>query len=124
MFGLSYTNCVILCALQCISMPCCRFIGPCVQIGEISKPILIDWVISHHTHILEWTERAFDIEVSSILHAICYKVSIICLLVSILSKFKEHLFKTRRKVEGKKTRREFRVVMLLLMHHTLSNELK
>ncbi|KAI9401334.1 hypothetical protein POPTR_001G108400v4 [Populus trichocarpa] len=32
------------------------------QIGEISKPFILDWVISQHSHILEWTGRAFDIE--------------------------------------------------------------
>lgn len=35
-----------------------------VQIGELSKPIILDWVISQHSHILEWSGRAFDIEVS------------------------------------------------------------
>ncbi|XP_043811757.1 protein unc-13 homolog isoform X2 [Manihot esculenta] len=32
------------------------------QIGEVSTPLILDWVISQHTHILEWTGRAFDIE--------------------------------------------------------------
>ncbi|XP_061955444.1 protein unc-13 homolog isoform X4 [Populus nigra] len=32
------------------------------QIGEISKPFILDWVISQHSRILEWTGRAFDIE--------------------------------------------------------------
>ncbi|WCJ26202.1 hypothetical protein M5689_008037 [Euphorbia peplus] len=32
------------------------------QIGEVSKPLILDWVISQHAHILEWTGRAFDIE--------------------------------------------------------------
>ena len=41
-----------------------------VQIGEVSKPIILDWVISQHSHILEWSGRAFDIEVSSIAIAV------------------------------------------------------
>ncbi|KAF5182736.1 unc-13-like protein [Thalictrum thalictroides] len=32
------------------------------QIGEICKPIILDWVNGQHAHILEWTERAFDLE--------------------------------------------------------------
>ncbi|CAI0414257.1 unnamed protein product [Linum tenue] len=32
------------------------------QIAEVSKPFIIDWVISQHDHILEWTGRAFDLE--------------------------------------------------------------
>ncbi|KAG5228365.1 protein unc [Salix suchowensis] len=32
------------------------------QIEEIAKPFILDWVISQHSHILEWTGRAFDIE--------------------------------------------------------------
>ncbi|KAJ4823461.1 hypothetical protein Tsubulata_019697, partial [Turnera subulata] len=32
------------------------------QIGEVSRPLIIDWVISQHAHIMEWTGRAFDIE--------------------------------------------------------------
>ncbi|KAJ8767614.1 hypothetical protein K2173_018172 [Erythroxylum novogranatense] len=32
------------------------------QIKEISKPLILDWVISQNTHILEWTGRAFEIE--------------------------------------------------------------
>eukprot|EP00257_Ricinus_communis_P027165 XP_025014579.1 protein unc-13 homolog isoform X3 [Ricinus communis] len=32
------------------------------QIGEVSTPLILDWVISQHAHILEWTGRAFDIE--------------------------------------------------------------
>lgn len=43
----------------------CPFI--CAQIEEIAKPFILDWVISQHSHILEWTGRAFDIEVSLIL---------------------------------------------------------
>ncbi|XP_065858206.1 protein unc-13 homolog isoform X2 [Euphorbia lathyris] len=31
-------------------------------IGEVSKPLILDWVISQHAHILEWTGRASDIE--------------------------------------------------------------
>ncbi|RVX09139.1 hypothetical protein CK203_013911 [Vitis vinifera] len=34
----------------------------CVQIGEISRPIILDWVIAQHGRILEWTGRAFDLE--------------------------------------------------------------
>lgn len=35
------------------------------QIGEISKPIILDWVIAQHSCILEWTGRASDFEVGS-----------------------------------------------------------
>lgn len=38
-----------------------------MQIGEVCKPIILDWVIAQHAHILEWTGRAFDLEVGSIL---------------------------------------------------------
>lgn len=33
------------------------------QIGEISRPIILDWVIAQHEHILDWTGRAFELEV-------------------------------------------------------------
>lgn len=36
-----------------------------MQIGEVAKRIILDWVIARHSHILEWTGRAFDIEVGS-----------------------------------------------------------
>jgi hypothetical protein len=32
------------------------------QIGKISSPIILDWVIDQHARILEWTGRAFDLE--------------------------------------------------------------
>ncbi|XP_010529550.1 PREDICTED: uncharacterized protein LOC104806377 isoform X2 [Tarenaya hassleriana] len=32
------------------------------QIEDVVKPIMLDWLISQHNHILEWTGRAFDIE--------------------------------------------------------------
>ncbi|KAK9277789.1 hypothetical protein L1049_007336 [Liquidambar formosana] len=32
------------------------------QIGEVSRSIILDWVIAQHVHILEWTGRAFDHE--------------------------------------------------------------
>ncbi|XP_020539590.1 protein unc-13 homolog isoform X2 [Jatropha curcas] len=32
------------------------------EIGQVSAPLVLDWVISQHAHILEWTGRAFDIE--------------------------------------------------------------
>lgn len=32
------------------------------EIGEISRPIILDWVIAQHGRILEWTGRAFDLE--------------------------------------------------------------
>lgn len=35
------------------------------QIGEVAKPIILDWVIAQHERILEWTGRAFDLEVGS-----------------------------------------------------------
>ncbi|XP_060674146.1 protein unc-13 homolog isoform X3 [Ziziphus jujuba] len=31
-------------------------------IGEIAKPIILDWVIAQHSRILEWTGRASDFE--------------------------------------------------------------
>ncbi|XP_034216285.1 protein unc-13 homolog isoform X3 [Prunus dulcis] len=31
-------------------------------IGEVAKPIILDWVIAQHARILEWTGRAFDLE--------------------------------------------------------------
>ncbi|XP_062025922.1 protein unc-13 homolog isoform X1 [Rosa rugosa] len=31
-------------------------------IGEVAKPIILDWVIAQHERILEWTGRAFDLE--------------------------------------------------------------
>ncbi|KAF9602162.1 hypothetical protein IFM89_025435 [Coptis chinensis] len=33
------------------------------QIGEVCKPIILDWVNGQHMPILEWTERAFNLEV-------------------------------------------------------------
>ncbi|KAI5655545.1 hypothetical protein M9H77_32732 [Catharanthus roseus] len=32
------------------------------QIGEISRPIILDWIIAQHARIMEWTGRAFDLE--------------------------------------------------------------
>ncbi|XP_034709140.1 protein unc-13 homolog isoform X2 [Vitis riparia] len=32
------------------------------EVGEISRPIILDWVIAQHGRILEWTGRAFDLE--------------------------------------------------------------
>lgn len=32
------------------------------QIEEVSRPIILDWVIAQHAHILEWTKRASDLE--------------------------------------------------------------
>lgn len=32
------------------------------QIGEVCRPIILDWVIAQHAHILEWTGRAIDLE--------------------------------------------------------------
>ncbi|KAM7494210.1 hypothetical protein LguiB_028819 [Lonicera macranthoides] len=32
------------------------------QIGKISSPIILDWVIDQHARILEWTGRAFALE--------------------------------------------------------------
>nr|XP_028954074.1 protein unc-13 homolog isoform X2 [Malus domestica] len=31
-------------------------------IGEVAKPLILDWVIAQHERILEWTGRAFDLE--------------------------------------------------------------
>ncbi|PPD88679.1 hypothetical protein GOBAR_DD14379 [Gossypium barbadense] len=33
-----------------------------VQIERVSGPLIIDWVIGQHTHILEWTRRALELE--------------------------------------------------------------
>ncbi|XAR70329.1 hypothetical protein NMG60_11027149 [Bertholletia excelsa] len=32
------------------------------QVGEVSKPIILDWIITQHSRILEWTGRVFDME--------------------------------------------------------------
>ncbi|KAK5847109.1 protein unc-13 homolog isoform X1 [Gossypium arboreum] len=32
------------------------------QIEKVSGPLIIDWVIGQHTHILEWTRRALELE--------------------------------------------------------------
>lgn len=32
------------------------------QVGEISGPIILEWVNAQHANILEWTERAFHLE--------------------------------------------------------------
>ncbi|KAL3331289.1 hypothetical protein AABB24_034886 [Solanum stoloniferum] len=32
------------------------------EIGEIARPIILDWVIAQHARILEWTGRAADLE--------------------------------------------------------------
>ncbi|CAH9084302.1 unnamed protein product [Cuscuta epithymum] len=32
------------------------------KIGEVTRPIILDWVIAQHAKILEWTCRAFDLE--------------------------------------------------------------
>uniref|UniRef100_A0A5B7C3J2 MHD1 domain-containing protein n=1 Tax=Davidia involucrata TaxID=16924 RepID=A0A5B7C3J2_DAVIN len=32
------------------------------QIGEISRPIILDWVVAQNACILEWTGRVFDLE--------------------------------------------------------------
>ncbi|CAK7335469.1 unnamed protein product [Dovyalis caffra] len=55
------------------SCPIIRGTGFC-SIGEISKPFILDWVISQHAHILEWAERAFDIE-NNILRDL-YKITV------------------------------------------------
>jgi len=34
-----------------------------VQIEKAVKPVMLDWLISQHDHILQWTRRAFEIEV-------------------------------------------------------------
>lgn len=34
-----------------------------MQIGEIARPIILDWIIAQHARIMEWTGRAFDLEV-------------------------------------------------------------
>ncbi|PPD85470.1 hypothetical protein GOBAR_DD17586 [Gossypium barbadense] len=33
-----------------------------VQIEKVSGPLIIDWVIGQHTHILEWKRRALELE--------------------------------------------------------------
>ncbi|KAL0393499.1 UNVERIFIED_CONTAM: protein unc-13 [Sesamum latifolium] len=35
----------------------------CKRIAEISRSIILDWVVAQHDRILEWTGRAFDLEV-------------------------------------------------------------
>lgn len=42
------------------------------QIAEISKSFILDWVVAQHERILEWTGRAFDLEVFLILGCDCY----------------------------------------------------
>ncbi|KAB1998461.1 hypothetical protein ES319_D12G090600v1, partial [Gossypium barbadense] len=32
------------------------------QIEKVSGPLIIDWVIGQHTHILEWKRRALELE--------------------------------------------------------------
>ncbi|KAL3499395.1 hypothetical protein ACH5RR_038488 [Cinchona calisaya] len=32
------------------------------QIGEISRPLILDWIIAQHERVMEWTGRAFDLE--------------------------------------------------------------
>ncbi|XP_031097776.1 protein unc-13 homolog isoform X1 [Ipomoea triloba] len=32
------------------------------KIGEVARPIILDWIIAQHARILEWTGRAFDLE--------------------------------------------------------------
>lgn len=34
-----------------------------VQIEKVVKPVMLDWLISQHDDILQWTRRAFEIEV-------------------------------------------------------------
>lgn len=38
-----------------------------LQIGEVAKPLILEWVIAQNSRILEWTGRVFDLEVGSIL---------------------------------------------------------
>ncbi|KAL4602731.1 hypothetical protein ACB092_10G075300 [Castanea dentata] len=33
-----------------------------IKIGEVAKPIILDWVIAQNSRILEWTGRVFDLE--------------------------------------------------------------
>lgn len=39
------------------------FLSSWPQIAEISRSIILDWVVAQHGRILEWTGRALDIEV-------------------------------------------------------------
>nr|XP_027080493.1 protein unc-13 homolog isoform X1 [Coffea arabica] len=32
------------------------------QIGEISRPLILDWIIAQNKRVMEWTARAFDLE--------------------------------------------------------------
>lgn len=32
------------------------------QIGEISRPLILDWIIAQHKRVMEWTARAFNLE--------------------------------------------------------------
>lgn len=38
-----------------------------MQIHKISRPIILDWLISQHERIMEWTGRAFHLEVGVLL---------------------------------------------------------
>ncbi|CAI9093969.1 OLC1v1029593C1 [Oldenlandia corymbosa var. corymbosa] len=32
------------------------------KVGEVSRPLVLDWIIAQHSRIMEWTGRAFDLE--------------------------------------------------------------
>ena len=34
-----------------------------MQIEEVCRPIILEWIIVQHERILEWTGRVFDLEV-------------------------------------------------------------
>lgn len=55
-----------------------KFSVSCMQIEKVSGPIILDWVIGQHTHILEWTGRALDLEVCFILNRWCQFILALC----------------------------------------------
>lgn len=36
---------------------------PFMQIEEVAGPVILDWIIAQHSRILQWTERAVELEV-------------------------------------------------------------
>ncbi|KFK31928.1 hypothetical protein AALP_AA6G177300 [Arabis alpina] len=46
------------------------------EIERVVKPVMLDWLISQHDHILQWTRRAFEIETVSQLFGLHLPVDI------------------------------------------------
>lgn len=38
-----------------------------MQIEEVAGPVILDWIIAQHSRVLQWTERAVDLEVEWII---------------------------------------------------------